>query len=371
MVDLDGRTVMPGMVSSHFHATYHELGSKTAPFGLEEPPALQAVRAAHHLELLLRSGFTGAVTAGAPFAIDASMKAAIAEGLFPGPRLMAGSPTSARRGTPATRASRGTGTSAPAVINRSDGPNDFRRAAREEIKQGAEIIKMFVTGGHGTVAPSEQTEMTPRGDRGRYRGAASARRARCAATSPTAPPSTWRSTPASTWSTTATGSTPWRIERMVELGTFLVPSQLFPARFAEMMGGGGLGFTAAMAEDIERALAILPTANAAGVKLLCGDDYGAIGLPHGRYADELEFYVKEAGIAPLDVHPLGHPQRSRAHGPGPRARLGARGLPGRSPRRRRRPAGARSPSCRTKRGLLGVMKGGTLVKDESDALAHG
>ena len=63
VVDLGGRTVMPGMVSSHFHATYNELGSKTAPFGLEEPPALQAVRAAHHLELLLRSGFTGAVSA--------------------------------------------------------------------------------------------------------------------------------------------------------------------------------------------------------------------------------------------------------------------------------------------------------------------
>ena len=91
------------------------------------------------------------------------------------------------------------------------------------------------------------------------------------------------------------------IERMVELGTFLVPSQLFPARFAEMMDGGGLGFTADMAADIERALAVLPAANAAGVRLLCGDDYGAIGLPHGRYADELEFYVKEAGIPPLDV----------------------------------------------------------------------
>ena len=68
-----------------------------------------------------------------------------------------------------------------------------------------------------------------------------------------------------------------------------------------MMGGGGLGFTAAMAADIEQALAVLPTANKAGVKLLCGDDYGAISLPHGRYADELEFYVKEAGIPALDV----------------------------------------------------------------------
>ena len=93
------------------------------------------------------------------------------------------------------------------------------------------------------------------------------------------------------------------IERMVALGTYLVPSQLFPARFAEMMGGAGrgLGFTASMAADTERSLAILPVANAAGVKLLVGDDYGAIGLPHGCYADELVFYVKEAGIPPLDM----------------------------------------------------------------------
>ena len=161
VVDLGGRTVMPGMVSSHFHATYNELGSKTAPFGLEEPPALQAVRAAHHLELLLRSGFTGAVSAGAPFAIDASMKAAIAEGLFAGPRLMAGSRDVSTTGHAGDKSfpwywdvgARG-------AINRSDGPDEFRRAVREEIKQGAEIIKMFVTGGHGTVAPSEQTEMS-------------------------------------------------------------------------------------------------------------------------------------------------------------------------------------------------------------------
>jgi imidazolonepropionase-like amidohydrolase len=91
------------------------------------------------------------------------------------------------------------------------------------------------------------------------------------------------------------------IERMAESGTFLVPSQLFPVRFSEAMGGGGLGFMPGMQADVERALAILPKANEAGVKLLCGDDYGAVGLPHGCYADELEFYVKEAGIPPLDV----------------------------------------------------------------------
>lgn len=300
VVDLGGRTVMPGMVSSHFHATYNELGSKTAPFGLEDPPALQAVRAAHHLELLLRSGFTGAVSAGAPFAIDASMKLAIAEGLFPGPRLMAGSRDVSTTGHAGDKSfpwywdvgARG-------AINRSDGPNEFRRAVRDEIKQGAQIIKVFVTGGHGTVAPSEQTEMTPeeitagieaahqRGAlvRGHIANRGALHMALDAGIDVV---------------DHGDGLDELGIERMVELGTFLVPSQLFPVRFAAMMGGG-LGFSDAMGEDIEHSLAMLPKANAAGVKLLCGDDYGAIGLPHGRYADELAFYVKEAGIPPLDV----------------------------------------------------------------------
>ena len=89
--DLAGRTLMPGMVSCHFHATYHELGSKVAPFGLEEPPALQAVRAVRNLEGVLKAGFTSAVSAGAPFAIDPAMRRAIAEGAVAGPRFVPGS----------------------------------------------------------------------------------------------------------------------------------------------------------------------------------------------------------------------------------------------------------------------------------------
>jgi imidazolonepropionase-like amidohydrolase len=37
------------------------------------------------------------------------------------------------------------------------------------------------------------------------------------------------------------------------------------------------------------------------VRLLIGDDYGVLSLPHGAYASELEFYVKDLGVAPLDV----------------------------------------------------------------------
>lgn len=39
VVDLGGRTLMPGMWTCHFHATYHELGSRpNAPYGDEYPP---------------------------------------------------------------------------------------------------------------------------------------------------------------------------------------------------------------------------------------------------------------------------------------------------------------------------------------------
>ena len=37
------------------------------------------------------------------------------------------------------------------------------------------------------------------------------------------------------------------------------------------------------------------------MRIVVGDDYGVVTIPHGDYADELEFYVKEIGIPALDV----------------------------------------------------------------------
>src|SRR5687767_3928002 len=53
IVDLGGRTVMPGMVHCHYHATYHQLGAIPLPPGMEAPPPLQAIRAARNLRLAL------------------------------------------------------------------------------------------------------------------------------------------------------------------------------------------------------------------------------------------------------------------------------------------------------------------------------
>jgi imidazolonepropionase-like amidohydrolase len=46
---------------------------------------------------------------------------------------------------------------------------------------------------------------------------------------------------------------------------------------------------------------MLRKAQDAGIRILLGDDYGAIGFPHGGYAHELPFYVERAGMAPSEV----------------------------------------------------------------------
>jgi imidazolonepropionase-like amidohydrolase len=45
----------------------------------------------------------------------------------------------------------------------------------------------------------------------------------------------------------------------------------------------------------------LPKAEAAGVRLLLGDDYGGVSLRHGQYGDELHTYIDDVGFAPLAV----------------------------------------------------------------------
>ncbi len=301
VVDLAGRTIMPGLVNCHFHATYHELGATPAPFGLEEPMALQVVRAVNSLELLVTSGFTSAVSAGAPFAIDASMKIAIERGLITGPRLVPCSRDVSTTGHAGDRSYPPQWQiGALGAIRPSDGPDEFRRSVRAEIKEGAEIIKMFVTGGHGTIGPSERLEMT-REEMAAGIEAAHLRGVKVRGHIANREAILMALDLHMDVIDHADGMDGECIERLVETATPVVPSLMFPERFVRSMGSATLGFTERMKADIDAMAEVLPRANAAGVRLVLGDDYGALLFPHGRYADELAFYVDEIGIPAADV----------------------------------------------------------------------
>jgi imidazolonepropionase-like amidohydrolase len=300
VVDLGGRTLMPGMVTCHFHATYHELGLLPGPFGLSEPPALQAVRAVINLEKVLMSGFTSAVSAGAPFGIDASMVLAIREGAIVGPRLVPGSRDVSTTGHANDYAPWYWGVSEPGALHLCDGPDEFRKAVRQEIKEGARIIKMFVTGGHGVPRDPERIEMTAE-EMGAAIEAAHLRGARIRGHIANREAILMAVDLGIDVIDHGDGMDGECIERIVAAGTFVVPSTFFLFKYAELLKSQSPTLAQGMQDELEAALAVLPVANEAGVKLVLGDDYGAAGFPHGIYGEELEFYVKVAGIAPLEV----------------------------------------------------------------------
>lgn len=299
VVDLKGRTVMPGMVQAHFHAAYWNAGATGKPLGLEVPPALAAIRAAKNLRTALDCGFTGVIGAGAPHAIDAAMKMAIAEGSLVGPRIMAGSCDVSSTGHSADM-------SYPSwwqigvkgAINRSNGPEEFRRAVREEIKDGAEIIKVFATDGHGTGGSGENWAIS-RDEFAMAVRTADERGVKVRAHIANRAAILYALELGVHIIDHGDGFDDECIERILKTGKFLTPSLFFPKTM--MTIAPGIPFTEQMKPGYEAMAAILPRANAAGVKLLVGDDYGATGVEHGRYAEEMALYVNEIGIPALDV----------------------------------------------------------------------
>ncbi len=304
VVDLAGKTLMPGLVSCHFHASYHDITIQPEPLGVEKPPGYLVLCAAQNVRTALHSGITSYVSAGANAAnVDAELKLAIDAGLIEGPRILAGSKGLDTIGGYTDTEKWWWELGNKGAQRFASGADEFRRVVRDEIKKGAEIIKIFPSGGHAV--PEAHGAMGLTGaeldaviETAHQRGKKV--RGHCA----------WRHV---ILECVRAGidvidhgdqMDEECIEAMREAGTFLVPSMFFVAQLLGDTGGLALASAEQMAPvraEFENMLRRVPEAQAAGVKLLMGDDYGIIILPHGRYAEELEFYVKTVGIAPLDV----------------------------------------------------------------------
>jgi imidazolonepropionase-like amidohydrolase len=145
-VDLKGRTLMPGLVDAHVHviATLVDLAKNA-----ELPSSLIALRTRKIMHEMLMRGFTTVRDlAGA----DLGLKLAVEEGLIDGPRLViCGKALSQTVGHCDYRArtdKRELHAASLGALGRiADGVDEVRRAAREEIKGGAEFIKIMANGG--------------------------------------------------------------------------------------------------------------------------------------------------------------------------------------------------------------------------------
>jgi imidazolonepropionase-like amidohydrolase len=300
-VDLAGRTLMPGMFTCHFHATYHELGSQAnVPYGDEYPPSYLALIAAKNLQTALSWGYTSVVGAGGSHHVEPGVARAIEDGLVEGPRFWPSSRELSTTGHSNDNVPWYWGMHASGAVRLCDGPDQFRLGVREEIKRGAQVVKIFLTGGHGTTAPKDRVELT----RDELAAAISAAHDRGVLVRAHVV------NKAAIMMALELGidivdhcdeMDDEVIAALVETNTSVVPSLYFPKHFLEMFGSG-LGFAAdQIRADLERMCTAIPRAQAAGVRLVLGDDYGAVGFAHGAYGGELRLYADVVGVAPLDL----------------------------------------------------------------------
>ncbi len=152
VIDVGGRTLMPGLIDAHVHA----FGSDVA---VQRVEALgEAYRAAHAVRMLehaLRCGFTTVRDVGGG---NYSLQRALADRLFSGPRLYYSGkvltmtsghgdfrPIEERPRYGAVCGCAGAGFNAFAVV--ADGVDECLKAVREELRQGAHCIKIMGSGG--------------------------------------------------------------------------------------------------------------------------------------------------------------------------------------------------------------------------------
>ena len=119
--DLGTLTILPGLIDTHVHISYH-FGQDGRASNRGETPAQEAYFTAENAYATLMAGFTTVQSVGA--AADVPLREAIARGALPGPRIL----TSIRQ------------------LNENSGtPDQLRELVRQLKADGADVVKIFAS----------------------------------------------------------------------------------------------------------------------------------------------------------------------------------------------------------------------------------
>jgi imidazolonepropionase-like amidohydrolase len=156
MVPLPGTTLLPGLIDLHVHLFLHPYDETSwSDQVLKEPLSLRTARAVAHARATLAAGFTTVRDLGTEGAgdADAGLKAAIAQGIVPGPRLLI-----ADRALVATGAygPKGYAFDVPQGAEEVSGP-EIVAAVRRQIAHGADWVKFYADYRWGLGEPSRAT----------------------------------------------------------------------------------------------------------------------------------------------------------------------------------------------------------------------
>lgn len=157
LVDLRGRTVLPGLIDAHVHVT-----AVTADLAAQAEWSASYVtaRTATVLRAMLHRGFTTVRDVGGA---DYGLASAVDEGYLDGPRLLFGGKALSQTGGHADMRHRGRVAldqhrCCPNIGLVCDGVDEVRRGAREQLRTGADHIKIMLSG--GVASPTDRVDST-------------------------------------------------------------------------------------------------------------------------------------------------------------------------------------------------------------------
>jgi imidazolonepropionase-like amidohydrolase len=304
VVDLAGRTVIPGLVEGHIHLSYNNV-KVIADLDLNCPPEYSTLVSAKNAEGALHCGYTSARSAGSIHAIDVALKRAINEGLYPGPRLLAAGRDICATGAMAdwNASYLKLGMEGLALI--ADGPDACRAAARRCIKDGADIVKCYIGGDallpHTPIGDCTytQAEVDAIVDETHMRGRLASAHVRGARSSEVAARAGVDSIEHATYASDET------LKRIKDQDLTLVPGLRY--LYSIIDNGPKFGITeavwgpAGLEDEIRTALDTYRRARALGIRMVPGGDFGFAWNPHGEYAKDIQVFVDKLGFSPLEA----------------------------------------------------------------------